>query len=434
MKLLCRLSSSLANDSSLRSALCVVGPNASIVSRTIIPDLHPFTMFANGTRSMKENLKHRRLDEQSLFGMTTEQLTKNYEEYTSLRTQQVLLEKELHDKSMSNSLSKDAKKLMKEQKKTLQRNIYSSEENYVVPLLRAPNFLDCKTPINQKHQLVYTNEVEKKINCSLRSHQESEDIEFEEGNSLNVFLKGRLPKTELDLLRKAQVFLQKDEFCDLIAPPDIVRSTVIEGCDPLAFGDPTRFLSLAKSSDFGDIKSGLGAHLVGAASVPALVSFSVKNLLIKSNVLPLNLFCIGKQYRPLSCEMVDSPSLFTTQQSSCVGLLSLNADQESTETSFQLLQSKLRSFYDQLGLKYRLVYCGAEKLSLSESLRLEAQMWSPLSKSYVTVGSLSKFDDFISRRLLLKYIDDEKQLKLHQIVGGTFIDAYKVIGCVLENE
>jgi len=67
-------------------------------------------------------------------------------------------------------------------------------------------------------------------------------------------------------------------------------------------------------------------------------------------------------------------------------------------------------------------------------LRLEAQMWSPINKSYVTVASLSKFDDFISRRLLLKYIDDEKQLKLHHIVGGTFIDAYKVIGCMLENE
>lgn len=151
-------------------------------------------------------------------------------------------------------------------------------------------------------------------------------------------------------------------------------------------------------------------------------------------MLPLNLFCVGKQYRPMSSEIINTPSLYSTQQSSCVGLLSLNANQESADASFQLFQSKLQTFYDHLGLKYRLVYCSAKNLSLSESLRLEAQMWSPINKSYVTVASLSKFDDFISRRLLLKYINDEKQLKLHHIVGGTFIDAYKVIGCMLENE
>jgi len=432
MKLLYRLSSTLA-DSSLRSALCVVGPIASKIGRTLTPDLDP-TVFKDGPKPVIENLKHRRLDEQSLFGMKTEKVIQNYDEYNSLCAQYVLLEKELQEKSQSDLLSRDAKKQLKEQKKELQRNIYTSEENYVVPMLRFPNFLDVKTPTNQDHLLIHTNDVMGKINFSLKSHQDSRDIEFEEGNPSNVFLKGHWPKTEMDLLRKAQLFLQKNEFCDLIAPPDIVRSTVIEGCDPLAFGDPTRFLSLAKSSDFGDIKSGLGAHLVGGASIPAMVSFFVKNILTKSNMLPLNLFCVGKQYRPMSSEIINTPSLYSTQQSSCVGLLSFNANQESADASFQLFQSKLQTFYDHLGLKYRLVYCSAKNLSLSESLRLEAQMWSPINKSYVTVASLSKFDDFISRRLLLKYIDDEKQLKLHHIVGGTFIDAYKVIGCMLENE
>ena len=83
------------------------------------------------------------------------------------------------------------------------------------------------------------------------------------------------------------------------------------------------------------------------------------------------------------------------------------------------------------------MYSGADRLALAESLRLEAQMWSPLSQTYVTVGSLSKFDDYISRRLLLKYVnedDQDKKLHSYHIVGGTFIDTYKVIGCMLESE
>ena len=72
---------------------------------------------------------------------------------------------------------------------------------------------------------------------------------------------------------------------------------------------------------------------------------------------------------------------------------------------------KLQSFYDKLGLKYRLVYTDAKNLSLAESLRLEVQMWSVLSEKYVTVGSLSKYEDYISRRLLLKYNNNESGLQ-----------------------
>ena len=170
---------------------------------------------------------------------------------------------------------------MREQQKKLKKELDIVEENFMVPLLRAPNDLDPKTPINQQCKILYTNEVFERDKCLLKSHEDSKDIEFEPGNPFNVFLKGRWAKLELDILRKVQDFLQKDDDCDLIAPPDIVRSTVMEGFDPLSFGNPERSLGLAKSSDFGDMESGLGAHLVGAASVPAMSSFFVKNLLMK---------------------------------------------------------------------------------------------------------------------------------------------------------
>jgi len=435
MKQSYRLSSTVSN-STLKSSLCVVGPIAVKVAKTVIPDLNPKLIFKDGYKAVEQNLEHRRIDEEALFGMKTVDVLANYDIYASISSEYEYVKK----KRSNSNLSKEVAKELRERQKTLQKELNVAEEDYLVPLLRAPNNLDARTPVDQDYQLLYTNEVFYRESCSLKSHK-CFSIEFEQENPSNVFLKGRWPKTELDLLRKVQEWLQKGDFCDLIAPPDIVRSTVIEGFDPLAFGNPARSLALAKSNDFGDMKSGLGAHLVGAASIPAMVSFFVKNLLIKGSVLPINLFSIGKQYWSIDTgddnAPENPPSLFTTQQSSCVGLLSLNQDQTSAETSFQEFKSKFQSFYDTLGLKYRLVYSGADRLALAESLRLEAQMWSPLSQTYVTVGSLSKFDDYISRRLLLKYVnedDQDKKLHSYHIVGGTFIDTYKVIGCMLESE
>ena len=435
MKQSYRLSSTVSN-STLKSSLCVVGPIAVKVAKTVIPDLNPKLIFKDGYKSVQQNLEHRRIDEETLFGMKTVDVLANYDIYASISSEYEYVKK----KRSNSKLSKEVAKELRERQKTLQKELNVAEEDYLVPLLRAPNNLDARTPVTQDYELLYTNEVFYKESCSLKSHK-CFSIEFEQENPSNVFLKGRWPKTELDLLRKVQEWLQKGEFCDLIAPPDIVRSTVIEGFDPLAFGNPARSLALAKSNDFGDMKSGLGAHLVGAASIPAMVSYFVKNLLVKGSVLPINLFCIGKQYWSMTTDDDNAPenppSLFTTQQSSCVGLLSLNQDQTSAETSFQEFKSKFQSFYDTLGLKYRFVYSGADRLALAESLRLEVQMWSPLGQNYVTVGSLSKFDDYISRRLLLKYVnedDQDKKLHSYHVVGGTFIDSYKVIGCMLESE
>jgi len=420
--------------STLKSALCVIGPNATKVARTIIPDLEPMKVLANGPKSIKKNLKSRHLDEQALFGMTTESFFQSYNTFKSVRSEHELVIEEL--RKSASQLDDVGKKTLRERKKRLQTELHKAEENFMIPLLRVPNNLDVNTPIDQGDEILHSNlDMGGEKKWSFNSHQDSKDIEFEQGNAYNVFLKGHWAKKELELLRNVQIFLQKDEFCDMIAAPDIVRSTVIEGCDPLAFGDPTRFLALAKSSDFGDIKSGLGAHLVGGASLPAMVSFFVKN--IKSNELPMNLFCVGRTYRslPVSGENLVEPSLFMTQQSSCVGLLSLNSDEITSQVSFSDFKLKLQSFYDKLGLKYRLVYTDAKNLSLAESLRLEVQMWSVLSEKYVTVGSLSKYEDYISRRLLLKYNNNnENGLKFYHIVAGTFIDTHKVIGCILENQ
>ena len=124
-------------------------------------------------------------------------------------------------------------------------------------------------------------------------------------------------------------------------------------------------------------------------------------------------------------------SLFHIQQSTCVSIICL--DIEGQYQSFEPLIEKIKKFYTDLDLHYRIVSVKAENLQLQESQRIEIQIWSPLNQRYMPVGSLSKYGDFVSKRLHMKYYDSEKNLKNYNLMHCTFIDTFKVLGCLIEN-
>ena len=152
--------------------------------------------------------------------------------------------------------------------------------------------------LKEFNEIIYTSDHIPKENTSkINSHAEHPLIEFDSEFPECVFLKGDLALLEQELCLKAQNVLSEDNFAEPLSSPDIVRSTVLEGCDPRAFGKPFSALALNKSSDFGDIHSGLGAHLVGSASFPSMTTNFIKNVSRTSKCLPYNYFTIGRQYK-----------------------------------------------------------------------------------------------------------------------------------------
>ena len=133
---------------------------------------------------------------------------------------------------------------------------------------------------------------------------------------------------------------------------DFTRSVVMEGCEPLTFSHPDKFLSLAETSDLGNIRSGHGVHLTGGASLYPFVSYFVKNVFVNPSVLPINYFSVGRQY--ISVNPADTFSLFRAQQSTAVQCFSVSQSSGSMMEQFDHLTDLLRKFYDGLGLHYRL--------------------------------------------------------------------------------
>ena len=158
--------------------------------------------------------------------------------------------------------------------------------------------LEPDTPTGKEwNKIIFTSDIPKENTSKIKSHAEHPLVEFDSDFPECVFLKGDLALLEQELCHKAQSILVEDNFAEHLSSPDIVRSTVLEGCDPNVFGQPFSALALDKSSDFGDIHSGLGAHLVGSASFPSMTTNFIKNVLRKSECLPYNYFTIGRQYK-----------------------------------------------------------------------------------------------------------------------------------------
>lgn len=316
-------------------------------------------------------------------------------------------------------------------KKEMKSNLnyrWNIEDSSVVDFLRLPNRLHPSTPIASDIVLHQTGDCV----ASSRSHvdlaTESEELEVSNNSPRAYYLIGRLARLELDLCENVQTHLL-DSGLDMLSCPDFVRSVVLEGCEPGSFKNPSGFLSLAETSDLGGIDSGHGVHLTGGASLHSMAAYFVKYLLANPVVLPANYFCIGRRY--VARNSVEKFSLFETQQSTAVQLFSVSFDEASMKIQFDHLINLVRAFYDDLGMKYRIVSKNASELDNAQSLKHAVEMFSPSENRFVEVGHLSTYDDYLSKRIMLKYTEGEELRNLF-VVSGTFLDVTKVIACIIE--
>jgi seryl-tRNA synthetase len=73
----------------------------------------------------------------------------------------------------------------------------------------------------------------------------------------------------------------------------------------------------------------------------------------------------------------------------------------------------------------------ASELDRAQSYKIAVEMFAPSLQSYIEVGHLALYDDFLSKRLMLKFEADGK-LKNLFVLSGTAINVTKVIACIIE--
>ena len=73
----------------------------------------------------------------------------------------------------------------------------------------------------------------------------------------------------------------------------------------------------------------------------------------------------------------------------------------------------------------------ASELGLSQSHKASFEMFSPSRQNFIEVGNVSTYDDYLSKRLMLKF-ETESRLNNLFVMSGTDINITKVIACMIE--
>jgi len=382
---------------SSRSALLVSGRNRSKQFAAFSPNLH-FTWVE----------KHRHILERVALerGEAVEvgELLSGLQRYQELKASVVQLGQKREKLAALVKLKKKTKekveetvvletRRVKESIEQLKEEIWRLEENELRRLLDLQN---CDETSAFESRLVASKKYEGQSEEVKLSHREVGVkhglVTFTEDGG--YYLHHKLALLELQLSRHlSSLALCHNHFP--VSAPDFSKSVVLEGCG-LPYFDPNSALALRPGGECGDPESGTAMHLVGGASLPALVAYFARNVLASpGTVLPIVLSCQGRAYTPPT---TPSPDLVTGRQSTAMASLAACASKEEAEAQFEkLVHFVLKAI--QFMPNYRL-----EEQTLAQCSKSDLRRVSVLvrGKETIEVGSVALQGDYFSRRLMIR--------------------------------
>lgn len=313
--------------------------------------------------------------------------------------------------------------LVKDNIRKLKSPLYSAEEAAMVEALKLPNALHFLTPNENKIIFTYSTPPTCKKD-HLKIGTDLNIIKFKKNE--NYYLKGDAALFELGAKFYFNKTLKKNNFVQF-SNPDFVKSVIVEGCGEDHTDPDKSFILHHNDESKANVDNRL--HLTGGGSLTSYFAYLAKNV-IPPKAFPLKYFSMGRQYVPAPSE---EDSLFHVSQSSVVQLFGAMKNETDLDIALQELINILKETYSQFGYHFRLSYASADKLAMWESLRVIVEMYSSSLNSYVEIANVSASGDFISKRLMLTYIEN-KQTKFPHVISGTILNVPKLLGCVLEQD
>ncbi|XP_053689143.1 serine--tRNA synthetase-like protein Slimp [Sabethes cyaneus] len=380
------------------SALYVTGDKAKEQYAPLIPYLDFQSKFAD-IEKLQRNLRLRR------YQLDFETLRQQWELYRSMELRKRDIETrrtELRDliaKATNEETIKQLKlqaTLAKADLKSLRESSYSVADTFVAEtFLKIPNELHERTPAEEA-VILY----EKSQNVIPASNGIGEEW-LEEYASTSTYMKEDAALMDLFLpIKCAEVF--QDAGHTLFSNPDFVRTVLVEAAQE----DLDSVYLVNEEEALEHTLNRL--HLCGGGSMLSFLGYLTK-LLVFPTVLPIRLIANGKQY-----------SYEKPQTSAVQTLLAAKQDEEAIRMFDETLEL-YRRFYDRLGLPYRLVMVPACELKSAEALRVNVEVAGVNDSRFVSVGNLSYYADFISKRIAFNYSEGKVQKFPHLVIGTVAI-------------
>lgn len=322
------------------------------------------------------------------------------EHKTALEEKRVTLTKALsalknnpQNKDRISELKEHGRKVRNEVK-DLTKRIWDLEEVAVLAALSLPNDLHDLTGSDDK--VLFSLSGKPNFDFPPKSHVDlgarSGELEMVDSSPTAYYLKNRLALLEL-VCHDHFLTPLRDQAFQITSNADFVKGAIVEGCG-VHYRDRTLHNKL--STGVGHEASS-SLHLVGGGSLYAFAAFFTKQIIDKSDTLPVRFATVGRNYNPNSTR---HSGLLGCRQSSTVDGFILYEDVGLQERKVveEVMITVMQSYLN-LGIHFQMVQYSADKLETHESAAVGILMFSPHSGQYHEVGRISLCGDYISRRL-----------------------------------
>lgn len=249
-------------------------------------------------------------------------------------------------------------------------------------------------------------------------------VDFDRGIKVHgfrgYFLTGEGARLSMAIWSYALDFFSGRGFVPVL-PPVIIRRETFMGTGYLPQGED----DLYKTQD--------GDFLAGTAEVP-LMGFHSDEILSKEE-LPKKYLGFSPCYRrEAGSHSKDVKGLIRVHEFYKLEQLILCEASHSESVKYhEEINRNTEEFIESLGIPYHTVAnCGAD-LGMGQVKKYDVELWVPKENKYREISSASYFHDFQTRRLNIRYRDDDGKTKYAHSLNCTAIPTPRILVSLVEN-
>ena len=234
------------------------------------------------------------------------------------------------------------------------------------------------------------------------------------------FLKGDGALLSYAVWQCAMNFFVKKGFTPMLVP-SLVRRETMYGTGYLPQGED----DLYKTQD--------GDYLAGTAEV-ATMGYYMDEVLERAQ-LPAKFLSFSPCFRrEAGSHSKDVKGLIRVHEFYKVEqVLLCEASHEESVKQHEWLNRNTEEFIEHLGIPYHtVVNCGGD-LGLGQVKKYDIELWVPLENTYREIASTSYFHDFQTRRLNIRYKDEDGKLRYAHSLNSTAIPTPRILVSLIEN-
>jgi seryl-tRNA synthetase len=249
-------------------------------------------------------------------------------------------------------------------------------------------------------------------------------VDFDRGVKVHGFrgyyLKGEGVRLCFAIWNYAMDFWSKKGF-NPIMPPVITKREPLIGCGFIPQGEE----DIYKNQD--------GTYLVGTSEV-GLMGMYMDEVLPREQ-MPIKMLGFSPCYRlEVGSHTKDVKGLIRVHEFYKVEQVVLcEASHEESVKWHESMNSSTEEFIESFGIPYHTLNAATGDMGLSKVKMYDIELWVPKEETYREISSASYFHDFQTRRLGIRYKDDEGKLRYAHSLNCTAIPTPRILVSFVEN-